>query len=101
MNNRNLPIPRTRIPVTDRLALVEHVHFGNSVTMEDVERAIELANHPSGLQIEKLRLTSSIIDTGTLAGFVIETVQRNEFVTTTNEELEAELSALTDRHYDL
>ena len=101
MNNRNLAIPRTTIQITGQLALVEHVHFGSAVTMEDIEHALEIANHPSGMQAEKLRLTSAIIDTGTLAGYVIETRQRNEFVTATNETLQAELLALTERHYDL
>lgn len=101
LNNRHLPVPRTTIQLSGQLAMVEHVHFGNDVTIEDVELAFEIANPNNNVRTEKIRLTSALINTGCLAGFVIETVQRNEFVTATEADLRQELLDLTEHHYDL
>lgn len=101
MDNRNLPIPATKKQLTGQVSLVEHVHFGSDTTLDDVELAMLYASGESNVQSEKVRLTSALIDTGSLVGFVIETVQRNEFISTTDSQLRDELLTLTERYYDL
>ncbi len=101
LNNIHLPIPRTGIKLSDQITLIEHVHFGDNTTVDDVYMAIEIANGTDDVEVQKLKLASAIIDTGCLTGYVIDTVQRNEFVTATDEDLKNELLALTENHYDL
>ncbi len=101
LNNVHLPIPRTSIQLSGQIALMEHVHFGNDTTFDDVSLAIEITSGTESAETEKLRLTSALIDTGSLTGLVIETVQRNEFITSTEGALRAELHAMTENHYDL
>lgn len=100
MNGRHLPIPRSTIQVDEQVSLVEHVHFGPKTTVNDIELALELSGS-TNMQYDKARLTSALIDTGGLAGFVIEVAQRNEIITATDEEVQQALRKMTDEHYGL